>query len=89
MDINLQIFCFCFSFIFGFIYYFLSTYNIKYVKNLHIILSTIITLMFIVNCVLVYLIVLYKINSGVFHVYFFFMIFLGYALGSYVYKIMS
>ena len=47
-----------------------------------------ITILFMYNIVLIYLICLYKLNQGMFHIYFLFLLILGFMSGIKLLKIM-
>ena len=78
MTVNIQIIALSFSFLFGFIFYYLNTLNQYIIKNKKKIYQSIITILFMYNIVLLYIIMLYKINHGIFHPYFFILLILGY-----------
>ena len=78
MDAKTQIIVLSFSFLFGFITYYLYVINYKIINNQKKIYRSIISIMFSYNLVLIYLIFLYKLNNGNFHIYFFFLLILGF-----------
>ncbi len=78
MDAKTQIIVLSFSFLFGFITYYLNVINYKIINNQKKIYRSIISIMFSYNLVLIYLIILYKLNNGNFHIYFFFLLILGF-----------
>lgn len=78
MTVNIQIIALSFSFLFGFIFYYLNALNQYIIKNKKKIYQSIITILFMYNIVLLYIIMLYKINHGIFHPYFFILLILGY-----------
>ncbi len=78
MDAKTQIIVLLFSYIYGFIFYYLSKLNNKLINNYKSLNKSIITIMFIYNIVLIYLISLYKLNKGMFHIYFAIMLILGF-----------
>ena len=76
MNIFIQIVCFLVSFLYGiFIYYFIK-YNDFNKKN--ILFDVLFRLIITFLLVLLYIIVIYKINKGLFHLYFMIMIVIGY-----------
>lgn len=77
MDAKTQIIVLLFSFIYGFIYYYLLHLNKSLIKKQNRIYRSIITILFMYNIVLLYIIIVFKINNGKFHPYFFIMIILG------------
>ena len=78
MDAKTQALVLSFSFVFGFISYFLYYINYKLINHQKKLYRSLISIMFSYNLVLIYLISLYKINNGKFHLYFFFLIILGF-----------
>lgn len=86
MDVKLQILSFLISFIYGCFYYLSSKYNLKLIYGKNILFRILITIIFVLNNVLIYLILLYKINTGRFHIYFLISLILGYIFCSFVCK---
>ena len=84
MILKLQIYTFIYSFIFGLLFYILVLVNKKFLFNNKY--SFIIDILFVIDNVLLYFIFLRYINNGIFHIYFFFTIILGYLLGNYIDK---
>lgn len=84
MILRLQIYSLLFSFIYGFLFYFLVLLNKKYLYNNKF--SFVIDVLFIVNNVLIYFIILRYINNGIFHIYFSIMIILGFIIGHFMDK---
>ena len=78
MNAKTQIIVLTFSYLFGFIFNYLNILNINIIKNKNKFYRSFITIMFMYNIVLIYLISLYKLNHGIFHIYFLIMIILGY-----------
>lgn len=84
MSLNIQIISLLYSFIFGIIFYFLVLLNKKYLYNNK--LSFIVCLLFVIDNVLLYFIILRYINNGIFHIYFFITIILGFLLSYFIDK---
>ena len=80
MNIKLQIKTLLFSFLYGIFFSFFLSLNYKFIYSDKKILKTIISFLFIIVCVLLYFIILKKINYGIFHVYEILMIILGFVL---------
>ena len=80
MNIKLQITTLLFSFLYGIFFSFFLSLNYKFIYSDKKILKTIISFLFIIVCVLLYFIILKKINYGIFHVYEILMIILGFVL---------
>jgi len=77
MDAKTQIIVLLFSFLYGFFFFYLSKLNHKIIKNKNRIYRSIITILFMYNIVLLYIIIIFKLNNGNFHPYFFIMFTLG------------
>lgn len=87
MDYKIQILSLIFSFGYGIFFYFLSILNDKVlIKNK--ILSVIVLILFVFINALLYITILYKINFGVFHIYFLIMLALGYYVAFFLKKIL-
>ncbi len=84
MILRLQIYSLIYSFIYGLVFYILVLLNKKFLFNNKF--SFIIDILFVIDNVLLYFIFLRYINNGIFHIYFFFTIILGYLLGDYIDK---
>lgn len=80
MNIKLQITTLLFSFLYGIFFSFFLSLNYKFIYSDKKTLKTIISFLFIIVCVLLYFIILKKINYGIFHVYEILMIILGFVL---------
>lgn len=77
MDATTQIIVLIFSYIYGFFLYYLTKLNIALTKKTSKVYRSIITILFMYNIVIIYIIIIYKINNGNFHPYFFVMLVLG------------
>lgn len=83
MDSYTQLLIIFISFTYGILFYLLAKYNLWMIKNLNTFLKYLFTLLFIVDIVIIYIYIIYKINQGIFHIYFLISLFLGYLLMSY------
>jgi len=86
MALNIQINSFVFSFLFGIFFYLLININKKYLFYSKVYVKIIISFLFIFNNVLIYFIILKKVNNGIIHPYFFLVILVGCIFGNFVYK---
>ena len=84
MILKVQILSLLYSFIYGLVFYYLMKLNKTNLYNNKF--SFFIDLLFVVDNVLLYFLILKKINAGIFHIYFSVMIILGYLLGYYIDK---
>ena len=80
MDHKIQLLSFFVSFIFGIFFYITNYFNKKLIHKEKILFQYINTILFIINIVLLYIILIYKINQGVFHIYFIFVTVIGYLI---------
>lgn len=78
MDAKTQIIVLLFSYFYGFIFYDLALLNGYIIKFKKKIFRSVTTILFIYNVVLLYIILVFKINNGNFHIYFFIMMVLGF-----------
>ena len=82
MSINIQIICMLVSFIYGFILKLLLIINKLLTKNNNKYINIISKIIYTYIIVILYIIIIYKINKGIFHIYFIILILLGYYLMS-------
>lgn len=78
MDAKTQIIVLLFSYFYGFFFFYLAYINKKIIDKKNKIYRSLITTLFMYNIVLIYIIIIYKINNGKFHIYFFIMIIIGF-----------
>ena len=81
MSSSIQLLTFLISFIFGIIFYYLTVLNFKLINDLKKYLIHIITFIYVLDMVIIYIIILYHLNKGYFHIYFIFMVMIGYLIG--------
>ncbi len=81
MSSGIQLISLSISFLYGILFYYLSTLNFKIINNLKNIIKNIITVIYVFDISIIYVILLYKINNGYFHIYFILILFLGYFVG--------
>jgi len=86
MILEVQIQSLIYSFVYGFFFSILLNLNYKYLFKTGIYYKIFINILFILDNVLLYYILLRIINNGVIHPYFFIMIVLGFLLGNYYSK---
>ena len=86
MSVNLQIICIILSFIYGMFIYITNIINKKINGNKEVIINTLINIIYIYIMVLLYVIIIYKINKGIFHYYFFMVMLIGYIIMSNIVK---
>ncbi len=81
MDIKTQLIVFLFSFLFGFLFFYLMYINYQFIKNKNKLTQFIENIVFVLDMDLIYLFILYKINYGAYHIYFFIMTLIGSIVG--------
>ncbi len=81
MNSNIQIISFVVSFIYGLIFYFVTKINFYLIKDLKLYLKHILTFIYTLDMAIIYIIILYHINRGYFHIYFMMLVFLGFIIG--------
>ena len=81
MNYKLQLLSFLVSFLFGIFFYFTSLFNHKMISKQPILIKYIITLLYVLVISLLYVLLMYKVNYGVIHIYFLFILFLGFYCG--------
>lgn len=81
MDAKTQIISLSISFVYGAFFYFTSLLNQEITKNTKRIFRSVAAILHMYIIVLLYIIILYKINNGNFHIYFFIMLTLGFIAG--------
>ena len=80
MNINIQIISLLFSFIMGVILYLICSYHYIVIKNNNICWKLLTTTALMIDYNLLYLVGLYYINNGTIHIYFLFMVIVGFYL---------
>lgn len=81
MNYKLQLLSFLVSFLFGIFFYFTSLLNYKIIKKHSVVLQYMITFAYILDISLLYILLMYKVNYGIIHIYFVGMLFLGFVFG--------
>lgn len=78
MDAKTQLIVLIFSYFYGFFFFYLAYINKKIITKKSRIYRSLITILFMYNIVLIYIIIIYKINNGKFHPYLFIMMIIGF-----------
>lgn len=78
MNSYVQCICLIVSFIFGILLYYGNKFNIRIIRNKNILIKLILSVFYIFNMSMLYVLFLYKINSGILHIYFVLLIIIGY-----------
>ncbi|MFA5407326.1 MAG: spore cortex biosynthesis protein YabQ [Bacilli bacterium] len=80
MTIDIQLKSLLFSLLFGALFSLALRVNYKYIYRGNVILRILINLIFVIDNVLLYFIILKNINGGIIHIYFLLMILLGFVV---------
>ena len=86
MSALLQLISLFFNLIYGFIIYYVAIFNYWFIRNETRFLKLLITCVFMFDFTFIYLVLIYKINSGYFHIYYLLMFSIGFILAIYVKK---
>lgn len=78
MNAEVQLLTLSISYLFGFLVFYFYKINNKIIKDKKRFYQSLITILFMYNIVLIYIIIIFNINHGIFHLYFFIMIGLGF-----------
>lgn len=89
MNLNTQIITLIVSFLYGILFSILININYKYLYQKNIILRIIFTLLFIIANVLLYFIIIKKINQAILHPYALTMIFVGFCLEHHFHRLVA
>lgn len=82
MNSYVQLICLIGSFLYGCLLYYTNKFNEKILQNKSIIFRIICRLLYVNNMALLYILFLYRMNSGILHIYFVLFIFFGYLIMS-------
>ena len=85
MNSYVQVLSFVVSFINGLVFYLLSYANKVMISNKNNVVKLLITLVFVIDVVILYIYIMYKINYGMIHPYFVAVVFLGYVVMMFLY----
>ena len=80
MDSYIQVISLVVSFIYGVLFSLLTKFNYFIIENRKVVFKFVVTLVFIVDVVILYIYLMYKINNGYFHIYFIIVVILGYSV---------
>lgn len=80
MNSYVQLLALGFSFIYGIFFYLAASLNEYFINNKSVVSQLLITLVFIIDVVIVYIYIMYKINLGIMHPYYAIVFALGYLL---------
>lgn len=78
MNYKIQLISLLISFLYGIFFSIVTSYNYRNLYNTSTPFKVTINIVFILDVVLLYIIIMYKINKGIFHLYFILMVILGF-----------
>ena len=78
MNYKLQLWSLLASFLYGIFFFITSKFNFEIINNKDKIFKFILNILYILNIVLLYIILMYKINKGIFHLDFLILVIIGY-----------
>lgn len=81
MNAKLQLISFLLSFVYGIIFYLLTSLNFKLIEKMRVLYKHIITFIFVLDIAIIYIIIMYHLNKGYFHIYFILMVLIGFIAG--------
>lgn len=87
MHSYIQILTFIFSFFYGIFFYLLTRFNNYILNGKKSIVKMLITLVFIIDIVILYIYLMFRINHGYFHIYFLVTLCLGFIIMLILYPI--
>lgn len=80
MNSYVQVISLVVSFIYGILFYTFTKFNYFIIENRGVLFKFIVTLVFIIDVVVLYIYLMYKLNNGYFHIYFIIMLVVGYGI---------
>lgn len=86
MELNLQLQTLIVSFAYGILFSYLFKLQYHFLFEGKLFYRALITLLFIFDTSLLYFLILKLINQGIFHLYFLFVLIIGFFVGSYLIK---
>lgn len=87
MSASAQLLVLVVNFLFGVFFNYLSLLNYHVIRDETILVKLIILILFVLDATLVYLLVIYRINYGYFHIYYLITFTLGFASANYLKKL--
>ncbi len=78
MNSYIQLVCMIGSLLFGACLYYMNKVNTRLISNKNILIKILISILYLFNVSLLYVVLLYRINDGILHIYFVLFIIIGY-----------
>ncbi len=85
MNSYIQVISFLISFIYGIIFYLFTRFNKYMLINKNNVIKLLVTLVFVIDMVILYIYVMYKVNFGMIHPYFVAVVLVGYIFMMFLY----
>lgn len=86
MELGVQLQVLIVSFVYGVLFSYLLKVHYKFLFDGKLFYKILITFLFVFDNCLLYFLILKSINSGIFHIYFLFLLILGYLFGNVLIK---
>lgn len=78
MDSYIQVLSFVLSFAYGIVFYLLAKFNYFILDNKNAFIKFLVTFVFIIDVVVIYVYLMYRLNNGNFHIYFVGLVIIGF-----------
>ena len=85
MNSYIQVISFLISFIYGIIFYLFTRFNKYMLINKNNVIKLLVTLVFVIDMVILYIYIMYKVNFGMIHPYFVAVVLVGYIFMMFLY----
>lgn len=85
MNSYVQVFSFLVSFIYGIVFYLFARFNKFILSNKNNVIKLLVTLVFVIDMVILYIYIMYKVNFGMIHPYFVAVVLVGYIFMMFLY----
>lgn len=85
MSSYVQVLSFLISFIYGICFYLFTRFNKFMLSNKNNVIKLLVSLVFVIDMVILYIYIMYKINYGMIHPYFVAVVFFGYIVMMFMY----
>lgn len=78
MNSYIQVISFLISFVYGVIFYLFTRFNKFMLSNKNNVIKLLVTLVFVIDMVILYIYIMYRVNFGMIHPYFVAVVLIGY-----------
>ncbi len=80
MNSYIQVISFLISFVYGVIFYLFTRFNKFMLSNKNNVIKLLVTLVFVIDMVILYIYIMYRVNFGMIHPYFVAVVLIGYVV---------